>query len=140
MVVRNEGRTSARACVSQMTFQPLKGARVTGVGLLTQESLDRGGSAGLAGVPTAWVRGDRPVEITIHPHQQQRFEVCRLRRSVASIDDADITIPTEEGYGAPRLVFAGRGFEFAIQVGSDNAEPVARFGRAEWRPARRLVH
>jgi hypothetical protein len=129
MVVRNHGRNSARACVAQFTFHPLPASRVTGTGLITQAAVDAGGSAAFIFLPTAWVRGHRPVEITIHPKQAQRLELCRVRPDQAN--SCEIKIPTEEGYGAPRIVFTGGGFEFGVTVGSDNAKPVDRYGQAQ---------
>jgi len=43
----------------------------------------------------------------------------------------EITIPTEQGYDSPRITFRGDGFEFGVTVGSDNANPVERFGVAK---------
>jgi hypothetical protein len=130
LLVRNRGRNSATACVAQITIVPLSGSEAFG-GLV--DSLNTSGSA-LSEVLTSWARDDRPVEISIHPSQSMRFEICRVVANRPAQAVAEITIPTETGYEFPRVMFRGRGFEFLARVGSSNAQPIARFGRADWTP------
>ena len=131
LIVWNRGKTTARACVGQLSIAPLNQIHITSSGLATEETIRTGSSAALNNVGTYWSRGDKPIEIAIHPGQSQRLVIGRAR-SRSPMEHSNFTIPTELGFEPARIVFSGRGYEFVGRVGSDNADPVLAFGRVLW--------
>jgi hypothetical protein len=86
-----------------------------------------------------WQRADRSVEIDIHPRQAQRLELalgqiqCEAGLPAPSTDPSELfttfAIPSEAGYPLARFRFRGKGFQFLVRVGADNAEPVHQWGQ-----------
>ena len=138
LTVRNKGRTTARACVAQLTIAPLMIDEIYDGALVTRESLLSGGTASLTNVATKWQRVDSTVELDIHPEQSQRLELAAGK--VMSGGERDphgnrpeahslFFMPTERGYAELRIRFRGKGFQFLLRVGADNAEAVHRWGQ-----------
>ena len=131
IIVKNFGKTTARACVGQLTIAPLKPFKVKSSGLVNENTIRAGSSASLDNISTYWARADKPMEIAIHPGQAQRLVIARAR-SRSPRESSDFTIPTVFGYKPPQIVFSGAGFEYLVSIGSDNADPIFAFGRVLW--------
>jgi len=131
ITVRNRGKTTARACVGQITIAPQNPFHVKPDGIVNEDSIRSGSSAPLDDVGLFWYRADKPLEITIHPGQAQRLVIGRAR-SRSPIELSDFTIPTGLGYEPPQVIFSGPGYEFIARVGSDNADTILAFGRVLW--------
>ena len=130
IVIANEGRSTARACAAQLSVFPDDPTFVDPGGGGQIQPVDGGAIyAANIGAIISWFRSDHPVEIAIHPYQRQQLEVCRsLLRSPRFNDRPEIRIPGDQGL-ATRATFSANAMEFAVQVGSDSAQPVAAFGR-----------
>lgn len=129
LTVRNFGRTTARACVPQLTIHLKDWDTVRDGSLVNPASIAGHGTAGLNNVATCWQRADHPIEITIHPGQSQRLELASATSHPGQGEGWIFALPTELGYKQRRIVFGGGGFEYIARVGSDNANPVYAFGQ-----------
>lgn len=135
VAVRNRGKTTARACVPQLTIHIEDVTKVRDGGLVNQASIAGHGKASLTNVATCWQRADKPISVDVHPGQSQRFELASVTSHQGLGKRWIFSLPTEVGYGIRRVVFEGDGFEYLATVGSDNATPVKTFGHVSLIPS-----
>jgi hypothetical protein len=134
LVVRNTGRTAARACVGQMTVHPLirpgEPFIVKPFGVVSEAALF-GGSSALDDLPMLWTSRRHQRETTLYPSLAQRLEVGRSQVH-SPIEHANFAIPTEAGYDPPLITFAGPGYAFLVKVAAEGTGPLVVTGRVLW--------